>query len=98
MPVYIVYMQVKPESIAAFVAATKENARHSIQEPGIARFDVLRQQDDPTRFAFVEVYRTEEAHARHRETAHYSAWRDAVANMLVEPRTHGSYTNVFPGE
>jgi quinol monooxygenase YgiN len=98
MPVLLVYLHVKPESVDAFLAATRDNARHSNQEPGIVRFEVLRQEDDPTRFVFVEVYRTEEAHARHRETAHYLAWRDAVGGMLAEPRTHASYTEMFSGE
>src|SRR5262245_49893879 len=70
-----VHVQVKPESVEAFQAASLENARHSIQEPGVARFDVVQQADDPTRFVLVEVYRTDDAPARHKETAHYARWR-----------------------
>lgn len=93
-----VHVHVKPDSVEAFRQATIENARHSVQEPGIARFDVIQQQDDPTRFVLVEVYRTPEATALHKETAHYAAWRDAVANMLAEPRTRATYNNVFPDD
>ena len=93
-----VFVHVKPESVAAFKAATLENARNSVQEPGIARFDVIQQADDPTRFVLVEVYRTADDPARHKETAHYAAWRDAVAEMMATPRTSVKYANVFPGE
>src|SRR5580693_5079070 len=82
-----VHVRVKAESVEAFRAATIENARNSIQEPGIARFDFLQQSDDPSRFLLIEIYRSAEAPARHRETAHYIAWRDAVADMMAEPRS-----------
>jgi len=93
-----VHAHVKPEFVEAFRQATIENARHSVQEPGIARFDVLQQQDDPTRFILVEVYRMPDDPARHKETAHYQAWRDAVAEMMAEPRASVKYANVFPGD
>lgn len=98
MLVVHVHVQVKPEFVEAFRQATVENARHSVQEPGIARFDVIQQADDPTRFILVEVYRTPEAPARHKETAHYQVWRDTVAEMMAEPRTSVKYTNVFPDD
>ena len=94
-----VFVHVRSEDIAAFKDATLENARNSIQEPGVARFDVMQQQDDPTRFLLVEVYRTpEEDPARHKETEHYKKWRDTVAHMMAEPRTSIKYMNVFPDE
>ena len=93
-----VHVQVKPESIEAFRRATVENARQSIKEPGIARFDVLQDSSDPSRFVLVEVYRNAEAPARHRETPHYATWRDAVADMMAEPRTRLAYNNIFPGD
>ena len=93
-----VHAHVKPEFVEAFRQATIENARHSVQEPGIARFDVLQQQDDPTRFILVEVYRRPDDPARHKETAHYRVWRDAVAEMMAEPRTSVKYANVFPDD
>ncbi len=93
-----VQVQVKPEFIAAFKAATVANAQASVQEPGIARFDVVQQVDDPTRFVLVEVYRNVEAPARHKETAHYAKWRDAVAPMMAGPRTSVKFGEVFPGE
>lgn len=93
-----VFVHVKPEHIEAFKAASLENARNSVQEPGIARFDIIQQQDDPTRFVLVEVYRTPNDPARHKETAHYATWRDAVAGMMAEPRTSIKYSNIFPGE
>ena len=93
-----VHVQVKPECVEAFQAASLDNARHSIQEPGIARFDVVQQADDPTRFVFIEVYRTVDAPARHKETEHYAKWRDAVAAMMAEPRRSTKYRNVFPDD
>jgi len=91
-----VHSKVKPEYVDAYRQACVENAQHSVQEPGIARFDVLQQQDDPTRFVLVEVYRTDQDPARHKETAHYARWRDAVTEMMAEPRTSVKYSNVFP--
>jgi len=93
-----VSVHVKPDQVEAFCAASVENARRSVREPGIARFDIVQQQDDPTRFVLVEVYRTSDDPARHKETAHYQKWRDAVAPMMAEPRTSIKYTNVFPDE
>lgn len=91
-----VNVRVKPEFVEAFQAATLENARNSVQEPGIARFDVVQQADDPTRFVLVEAYRTPDAPAQHKETAHYAAWRDTVAPMMAEPRTSVKFVNVTP--
>ena len=85
MLVVHVHVHVKPESVDAFQAATVENARDSIQEPGIARFDIIQQTDDPTRFVLVEVYHTPDDPGRHKETAHYAKWRDGVAPMMAEP-------------
>ncbi len=93
-----VHVHVKPEFVEAFRQATIENARHSVREPGIARFDVIQQADDPTRFILVEVYRSQEATVKHKETAHYARWRDAVADMMAEPRTSVKYANVFPDD
>jgi quinol monooxygenase YgiN len=93
-----VHVHVKPESIGAFKAASLENARNSIQEPGIARFDVLQQQDDPARFVLVEAYRTPDAPAAHKETAHYATWRDRVTSMMAEPRHSVKYSNLFPDD
>jgi (4S)-4-hydroxy-5-phosphonooxypentane-2,3-dione isomerase len=93
-----VYVHVKPDSVEAFEAATLENARSSVQEAGIARFDVVQQQDDPSRFVLVEVYRTPDDPAKHKETAHYKAWRAAVADMMAEPRRSLKYNNVFPDD
>ena len=93
-----VFVQVKPDHIEAFKAASLENARNSLQEPGIARFDVIQQTDDPTRFVLVEIYRDSAAPAQHKETAHYAKWRDTVADMMAVPRTSTKYSNCFPGE
>jgi len=98
MLVVHVHVHVKPDQVEAFREATVENAENSIQEPGIARFDAIQQQDDPTRFVLVEVYRTADDPARHKETPHYQKWRDTVADMMAEPRTSIKYTNVFPDE
>lgn len=93
-----VHVHVRPECVDAFRSATLENARNSVREPGVARFDVLQQQDDPTRFVLVEVYRTPEDPARHKETSHYQIWRDTVADLMAEPRSSVKYDNVFPDE
>jgi quinol monooxygenase YgiN len=91
-----VQVHVKPDCVEAFKAAVLANARASVREPGIVRFDVCQQADDPTRFALVEVYRTPDSQAAHKETAHYTAWRDAVASMMASPRTSVKYKAVFP--
>lgn len=93
-----VHVHVKADQAEAFRAASVENARQSVREPGVARFDVIQRQDDPTRFVLVEVYRTPEDPARHKQTAHYQTWRDAVESMMAEPRTSVKYTNTFPEE
>lgn len=93
-----VHARVKPDYVDAFKAATLENARQSVHEPGVARFDVVQQWDDPTRFVLVEVYRTLEATADHKATAHYAKWRDAVSPMMAEPRSSVKFSNVFPAE
>lgn len=91
-----IHVRVKPEFVEAFKQVTIENARESIQEPGIARFDVIQQADDPTRFVLVEVYRTADAPAQHKEKAHYKNWRDKVETIMAEPRTRVIYFNLFP--
>ena len=91
-----VHVHVKQKSVVDFRQATIENARASVQEPGIARFDVVQQRDDETRFVLIEVYRTKEAAAAHKETAHYAKWRDTVADMMAEPRQSVKYGEVFP--
>jgi (4S)-4-hydroxy-5-phosphonooxypentane-2,3-dione isomerase len=93
-----VFIHVKEDQIQPFIEASLENARNSIQEEGIARFDLIQQQDDPTRFLLVEIYRTPEAPAAHKETAHYAKWRDTVADMMAEPRTSIKYKPVSPFE
>jgi quinol monooxygenase YgiN len=87
---------VKQDQVEAFKTASLANARESIKEAGIARFDVVQQLDDSTKFVLVEAYRDEHAPARHKETAHYAAWRDAVANMMAEPRYSLKYSNLHP--
>ena len=91
-----VHIHVKPEFIEAFRIASLENARNSLHEPGIARFDVIQQIDDPTHFELIEVYRTSDDPARHKETAHYNKWRELAEPMLAGPRTRTLYNNVFP--
>ena len=98
MHIVHVYVRVKPERVDDFIEATRVNASNSVREPGIARFDVIQQQDDPTRFVLVEVYRTPEDPAKHKETAHYAAWVETVVDMLAEARTRNTYTNCFPDD
>jgi autoinducer 2-degrading protein len=96
MLVAIVHVHVKPQCIDSFKTATLNNASNSIKEPGVARFDVYQQADDPSRFSLVEIYRSDDDPARHKETAHYARWRDNVADMLAEPRTRITYNIIFP--
>jgi len=96
--IVMVHVHVKPESVEAFKQASIENASNSVQEEGVARFDVIQQADDPTRFILVEVYKTPEAPAAHKETAHYLRWRETVADMMAEPRQGIKYTNLFPSD
>ncbi len=91
-----IHVRVKPESLDAFIQATLENAENSLREPGIARFDILQDPKNPTAFVFIEVYRTPEAPAAHKATAHYLKWRDTVADMMAEPRAGTQFTNLFP--
>ena len=98
MHILHVQIRVKPEAIDACKLATLANAKASVQEPGIARFDVIQQQDDPTRFVLAEAYLSAEDHGKHRLTAHYAAWTETVAPMMAEPRSFLKYANVFPGE
>ena len=93
-----VFVHVKADQVEAFKAATLENARNSVQEPGIARFDVVQQSDDPTRFVLVEAYRDAEAPARHKETQHYLTWRETVESMMAEPRHSIKFQNCFPDD
>jgi quinol monooxygenase YgiN len=93
-----VHIRVKPGLVDDFRAATLENARNSAREPGIARFDVLQNEEDPNQFLLVEIYRTPAAPAQHKETSHYQAWRDRVADMMAEPRTSVKFHNLFPAD
>ena len=95
MLVVHVLVQVKPESITDFIAATRANAEASLREPGVARFDVVQQQDDPCRFMLVEAYRTDSAPADHKATPHYATWRDTVAPMMAAPRQSLRYTSIY---
>ena len=96
MQIVHVHVSVKPDFIEAFKQATVENASSSVKEPGIARFDVIQQTDDPTKFILIEIYKTAQAPAAHKETAHYARWRDTVTEMMAEPRQGIKYTNIFP--
>ena len=98
MNIVLVHVHVKPEFVEAFKQASLENASNSVKEEGIARFDVVQQADDPTRFVLVEVYKTAEAPAAHKETVHYLKWRDTVADMMAEPRQGIKYGNIFPDD
>ena len=93
-----VFVDVKLDRVEDFKSASIENARNSLKEPGIARFDVIQQLDDPSRFVLVEVYRTVNDPARHKETPHYQKWRESVEEMMAAPRQSVKYQNIFPGE
>ncbi|OLB76770.1 MAG: antibiotic biosynthesis monooxygenase [Actinobacteria bacterium 13_2_20CM_2_71_6] len=98
MLVVHVHVRVVPERVAEFLAATLVNARASVQEPGVLRFDVIQDQADPAHVVLVEVYRDAAAPAAHRETPHYATWRDAVAPLMAGPRESTRFDVVFPVE
>jgi len=98
MQIIHVHVRVKAEFVEAFKQATVENASNSVEEEGIARFDVIQQADDPTKFILVEVYKTDNAPAAHKETAHYVRWRDTVTEMMAESRRGIKYSNIFPDD
>ena len=98
MHVIHVHIHVRADAVEGFRQATFVNAERSLREPGVARFDILQQQDDPTRFVLVEAYRSAEAIAAHKDTAHYAAWRDAVADLMAEPRRSARYVNLSPDD
>ena len=98
MLIVLVHVHVLAEAVEMFKAATRVNAAASRREPGIARFDMIQQSDDPARFVLIEVYRSADAAAAHKDTAHYKTWRDTVAPMMAEPRTGVKYNNVDPGD
>lgn len=93
-----VHVTVEDDAVQAFKTATIENARNSVKEPGIARFDVIQQKDDPTRFVLVEVYKDEQGPVEHKKTDHYLKWRSLVEDMMAEPRYSIKYTNIFPAD
>lgn len=98
MLVVHVHVHVKADAVQPFIDATLENARNSLLEPGIARFDVIQQDDDPSRFVLIEVYRTPQAPAAHKETTHYKTWRDTVEPWMAEPRRSSRFSNIFPDD
>jgi len=93
-----VHVIVEEDSVQSFRNATIENAKNSAKEPGVARFDVIQQKDDPTRFVLIEVYKDEEAAMEHKKTDHYLKWRSTVEDMMAEPRYSIKYTNVYPDD
>lgn len=93
-----VSIHVKADAVEAFTAATLANVQNSLKEPGIARFDLIRRLDDPSRFMLVEVYRTADDALRHKETPHYAVWRDTVAPMMAEPRRSVKFTDIVPND
>lgn len=93
-----VYVNVRPERVEDFITATQENAKNSIQESGVIRFDVLQDEDNGTKFVLEEVYKNQEASAGHKDTRHYRVWRNTVNDMMAEPRESVRYRSIFPSE
>ena len=98
MLVVHVHVHVKPDCVEAFKEATRLNARLSLLELGVLRFDVLQQQDDPTQFVLTEIYRDSEAAVAHKETPHYPVWRGGVAPMMAEPRFSVKFHKLYPDD
>ncbi|HWC98080.1 MAG TPA: putative quinol monooxygenase [Candidatus Sulfopaludibacter sp.] len=98
MHILLVYCTIKPDQLDAFLAATLENASNSRKEAGVVRFDVIQEKDNPAKVTLIEIYRSPEGHAAHRESAHYLAWADKVQDMFAEPRSRTVYRNVSPSD
>ena len=98
MLVVHVHVRTRPGQVEEFLAATLANARASLAEPGVLRFDVIQDEADPAHVVLVEVYRDAEASAAHKLTPHYATWRDAVAEMMAEPRMSAKFSAVFPAD
>ena len=98
MYVVCVTVFVSPEGVDAFVEATRDNHVNTRQEPGNLRFDVLRAEDDPTRFFLYEVYRSKESFASHQQTPHYLRWREAAAPLMAQPRRGVRRLSILPAE
>ena len=89
---------VKEPFVQAFIDATLDNARNTRRELGNVRFDVLRAEDDPTRFMLYEAYHAKEDFAKHQQTEHYSRWKQTVADWMAQPRQGVKHQSVFFGE
>uniref|UniRef100_A0A0G4GPB0 ABM domain-containing protein n=1 Tax=Chromera velia CCMP2878 TaxID=1169474 RepID=A0A0G4GPB0_9ALVE len=89
-------VQVTPGGESLFIEASKANAANSIKEPGVSRFDLLQNVEDPSNFVLVEVYNSKEGPARHKETAHYKCWRETVESIMARPRQALKFQTVFP--
>ena len=96
MHVTLVHVVITPGHEEAFLEATRRNHEASVAEPGNLRFDVLRSEEDPSRFILYEAYQDGAAARAHKETAHYAAWRDAVAGLMAEPRVGIRYEGIMP--
>ena len=92
MRITCVHVHVKPENVEEFRDAILENQKGTIQEPGNIRFDIHQQADDPCRFMLYEVFESDEAAMKHKETPHYLKWRDTVQDYMAEPRVGVKYT------
>ena len=93
-----VFIELKPAAVEEFKAASIDNAANSLKEPGVARFDLIQEVDDPSRFVLLEVYRSKNDAALHKETKHYDRWRETVESMMVEPRSRIIYQNIHPSD
>ncbi len=92
----VINVRVKPECREEFIEATRKNARQSLEEPGVVRFDLIQQDDDPDRFVLIEAYRNDSAPDEHKKTEHYAKWRDTVSDMMAEPRQSIACRPLFP--
>ena len=96
MHVTLVHVWVKPESVDAFIEASRRNHEASVKEPGNRRFDILQDANDPAKFVLYEAYASAEDAAAHKQTTHYLEWRETVADMMAKPRRGDAHTGFFP--
>jgi len=93
-----VFVHVVPEHVDSFIAASEAHARETRPQPGVVRFDLLREEGTLDRFVLLEIYRTDDDPARHKDTPHYAAWKTAVEPWMASPRRSVKYRALSPSD
>lgn len=96
MEVTLVEINVKPDMIDAFLKVFLDNHIGALKEPGNLRFDVLQDEEIPTRFYIYEAYTDQTAVAAHKKTPHYLRCVEALEGIMTGPRKKTSFKGVYP--